>query len=58
MHALFFFSTALIRYTQIMKQVMLAHVELYGKTIPDRVKSETRGEHEKLLMELVESGVE
>jgi len=51
-------STALIRYQQIMKPVMLAHVELFGKTIPDRVRSETRGEHEKLLMELIESGVE
>jgi len=58
MHSLFLFSTALIRYQQIMKPVMLAHVELFGKTIPDRVRSETRGEHEKLLMELIESGVE
>lgn len=33
---------------------MVAHVELFGSTIQDRVKSETRGDYEKLLLELVE----
>jgi len=37
---------------------MMAYVELYGKTIQDRVKSETRGDYEKLLLELLEGGVE
>ena len=55
---LFLLSTALIRYNQIMKDVMMAYVELFGKTIQDRVKSETRGDYEKLLLELLEGGVE
>jgi len=51
-------ASALIRYHQVMPQVMVAHVELYGMTIQDRVKKETRGDFEALLMELLEGGVQ
>lgn len=51
-------ASALIRFHQVMPKVMLAHVEMYGKTIQDRVKSETRGDFEALLMELLEGGVQ
>jgi len=51
-------ASALIRFHHVMPEVMLAHVELYGMTIQDRVKSETRGDFEALLMELLEGGVQ
>jgi hypothetical protein len=37
-------STALIRYQACMKDVMIAHVELFSQTIEDRVKKETGGD--------------
>lgn len=46
-------STALIRYQGVMKDVMLAHVELFGKTIVDRVRAESRGVYEALFLELL-----
>jgi len=50
--------TTLIRYQPIMKDVSLAHVELYSKTISDRIKSETRGDFESLLLEIIKTGEE
>jgi Annexin len=46
----------LIRYQNIMKQVALAHIELYGSTIEDRIKSETKRDYEKILLEIVAAG--
>lgn len=43
----------LIRYQGIMNQVKLAHVELYGKTIQDRIRSECNGDYESLLLYIV-----
>lgn len=50
-------ATAVVRYQSVMPHVMLAHVEMYGMTIQDRVRSETRGDLEALLMQLLEGGV-
>jgi len=35
-----------------MKAVMVAHIELFGKTVEDRIKDETKGDYEKLLLEV------
>lgn len=48
-------STTLIRYQKLLKDVSTAHIELYGKTIGDRINSETRGDFKKLLLEIVET---
>jgi len=37
-----------------MKQVYPAHEELFGKTVRDRVSSETSGTYFSLLMEVME----
>mmetsp|Transcript_22673 Transcript_22673/g.64190 ORF Transcript_22673/g.64190 Transcript_22673/m.64190 type:complete len:330 (-) Transcript_22673:148-1137(-) len=42
----------IIRYQNILKDVMDAYIEKEGKTIQDTVKSETRGDYEDLLVEL------
>jgi annexin A7/11 len=46
----------LIRYQCIMKQVAAAHLELYGSSIEDRIKSETKRDFEKILLEIVAAG--
>jgi Annexin len=46
-------SSTLIRYQSILKDVQLAHVELYGKTLADRVKEETGRVFEDLLLEIL-----
>jgi hypothetical protein len=38
-----------------MTQVDAAHIELFGKSIEDRVKSEVKGKYEKLLVELLQA---
>jgi hypothetical protein len=38
-----------------MKEVMLAHVELFGTTIEDRVRSEVGGDYQKLLLAVLEA---
>jgi hypothetical protein len=53
-----FLTTVLIRYQTIMKEVMVAHVELYGKTVGDRINSETGGDYKKVLMQIVETAEE
>lgn len=45
----------LIRYQCVLKHVMLAHIEQFGSTIEDRIKSECRGDYENLLLELVKA---
>ena len=42
--------TAIIRYQNIMRHVMAAHIELYSKTIHDRVREETSGKFKDLLL--------
>lgn len=46
-------TTVLIRYQLVMNEVMAAHIDLYGKTIQDRVKSETGGDYRKVLLEIL-----
>jgi annexin A7/11 len=48
-------TSALIRYQGILKEVMLAHVELYGKTIRDRVNEECGGDYKLVLLEILEA---
>ena len=48
-------TSALIRYQLVMKQVFPAHEELFGKTVRDRVNSETSGNYFSLLMEIMET---
>jgi annexin A7/11 len=49
-------TTVLIRYQPIMKEVMEAHQKLYSQSVPDRVKSETSGDYEALLLEIIKTG--
>jgi len=46
-------SLALIRYQQIIGDVSKAYEELFGKSLAATIKSETRGDYEKLLLELI-----
>jgi hypothetical protein len=48
----------LIRYQSVMKEVAVAHIELYSQTIQDRVKKETGGDFETLLLKVVKTGEE
>lgn len=50
-------TTTLIRYQFVLKEVNVAHIELYGKSIRDRVKDETRGKYETLLLEVIDAAV-
>jgi Annexin len=50
------FTCCLIRYQSIMNEVMKAHFDLFGKSIRDRIISETNGDYKKILMEIVETG--
>ena len=43
-------TTCCIRYQHVMKDVMAAHIELFGKTIHERVREETSGNYEKTLL--------
>lgn len=40
----------IIRYQAVMKDVMGAHIEMFGKSIHDRVRSECRGKYKTLLL--------
>lgn len=46
-------NATLVRYQLLLKDVLLAHVELYGKTLTDVVKSETGRDHEAVLLEIL-----
>jgi len=46
-------SCAILRYQHILPQVMIEHTNLFGKSIADRISSETSGDYEKLLLEMV-----
>ena len=43
----------LIRCQSILQQVQTAHIELYGKTIHDRVRSEAGGKYKALLLQIL-----
>jgi hypothetical protein len=45
----------IIRYQKILKEVMAAHEELFGKTVQERVKSEVKGEYRALLLTVLDS---
>jgi hypothetical protein len=51
----FLLTCSIIRYQGVMTQVDAAHIELFGKSIEDRVKSEVKGKYEKLLVELLQA---
>jgi hypothetical protein len=48
-------TTVLIRYQSVLPQVKIAHQELYGQSIEDRVKKEVRGDYESLLVRILEA---
>lgn len=43
----------LIRYQPVLDAVMTAHVELFEKTVADRIKEETNGDYEKVLLAVI-----
>jgi Annexin len=50
-------TTAVIRYQSLLKQVELAHVELYGQTIRDRIDSECGGDFKRVLLEIIGAAI-
>jgi Annexin len=46
-------NVSLVRFASIMSDVKLEYVELYGKTIADSIRQETRGDSEKLLLYII-----
>jgi Annexin len=46
-------SATLIRYQMILKDVLLAHIDLYGKSLADRVREETGRDYEAVLLEIL-----
>jgi len=46
-------SCAILRYQHILPQVMMEHTKLFEKSIGDRVSSETSGDYEQLLLEMI-----
>lgn len=43
-------TTCIIRYQMVMKDVMAAHIELFGKSVHDRVREECGGKYKTLLL--------
>jgi Annexin len=43
----------IIRYQEVMANVMTAHIELFGKTVHDRVRSECKGKYKELLLQVL-----
>ena len=46
-------TTTLIRYQKIMNEVKVAYEEMKGKTLEEEIKSETRGDYERILLEIL-----
>lgn len=46
-------TTVLIRYQEVLPQIMQAHVELFGKTVHDRVRSECGGKYKAVLLQVL-----
>ena len=49
----FLLTCSIIRYQEVMANVMTAHIELFGKTVHDRVKSETNGKYRDVLLQVL-----
>ena len=43
----------LIRYQLVMGEVKAAYEELFGKMVEETIRSETRGDYERILLEIV-----
>uniref|UniRef100_A0A7S2ENR1 Annexin n=1 Tax=Trieres chinensis TaxID=1514140 RepID=A0A7S2ENR1_TRICV len=50
-------TACIVRYQSILPQVMVAHMEMFGKSVQDRVKKETGGDYEKLLLALLNRAI-
>jgi annexin A7/11 len=50
-------SCTLIRYQIVLKEVMLAYVELYGDTLQELIKSEVGGDYKRLLVEMCDAAM-
>lgn len=48
-------TSTIVRYKSILKEFMIAHAEVYSKDLKERVKGETRGDYEKLLITILDS---
>jgi len=47
-------SCAVVRYQRLLPEVIRVHEDIFdGKTLEDRIRSETRGKYERLLLEIV-----
>mmetsp|Transcript_16745 Transcript_16745/g.31856 ORF Transcript_16745/g.31856 Transcript_16745/m.31856 type:complete len:330 (+) Transcript_16745:115-1104(+) len=46
-------TTTLIRYQKILGEVKVAYEEMKGKTLEEEIESETRGDYERILLEIV-----
>lgn len=46
-------SCAILRYQHVLPKVMIEHTNMYSKTIGERIASETSGDYERLLLEMV-----
>jgi hypothetical protein len=45
----------IIRYQPILKEVMAAHEELFGKNLIQRIMDETKGDYERLLVQVCQT---
>jgi len=50
-------SCTIIRYHLVLKDVMLAYVELYGDTLQELIKSEVGGDYKRLLVEMCDAAM-
>ena len=46
-------TSSIIRYQMVMKDVMGAHIELFGKSIHDRVRNEAGGKYKEVLLAIL-----
>lgn len=46
-------SSAILRFQNVLPKVMIEHTSEFGKTLQERVKSETKGDYERLLLEMI-----
>jgi hypothetical protein len=46
-------SSAILRFQNVLPRVMMEHTAEYGKSLQERVKSETKGDYGKLLLEMI-----
>ena len=46
-------SSAILRFQNVLPKVMMEHTAEFGKTLQERIKSETKGDYEKMLLEMI-----